>query len=359
MPGGNLRTMPKIQLGRGEIRVPCHLLLQDVSGKYLFHVPVKFYTEAGTMVDVPATDKTPRTFYYTVPAALLNKPYDVRPSQDEINRNLQIGSNDPAIQEHNPRDGLVTILAVVRGQEAFDDTNGNHSYDVGKETFIDEGEPFLDVDDDGFYTPVDPSPCCDTNLDNQVTGLNGVWDSDIWLGRTTHILWTGLLDSDRSSIKPTPVGLAAGSIQTLTLFALDKNFNPLAANGDADKLKANSNLSKLKIDPTELTAGLTLISTTGMVLNNQFPFFRFGTGLSIFIKLEVNENDQLVGREWAVTVSDGRTTHTDQCKRYTWNVNYDFTYTPAVSYTGTDFDALNGQIIGSGSLEALTDGSCI
>src|SRR5205085_9714756 len=40
----------------------------------------------------------------------------------------------------NPRDQLVTIIAMVRGEEAFVDANLNGQYDSG-ELFVDEGDP--------------------------------------------------------------------------------------------------------------------------------------------------------------------------------------------------------------------------
>ncbi len=79
----------------------------------------------------------------------------------------------------NPRDGHVTILATVLGEEAFDDANGNGVYDAG-ELFDDLPEPFIDKDDDGergqnpsvfeeFINSTIPD-------DGQYTGPNGVWD---------------------------------------------------------------------------------------------------------------------------------------------------------------------------------------
>lgn len=55
--------------------------------------------------------------------------------------------------EPNPRDGWVSVLVTVKGEEAFSDLNGNGIYDSG-EPFIDNGgEPFIDSNDNGVYDP--------------------------------------------------------------------------------------------------------------------------------------------------------------------------------------------------------------
>jgi cysteine-rich repeat protein len=63
-----------------------------------------------------------------------------------------------------PQDGLVDILAAVRGEEAFDDQNGNGRRD--------EGEPFDDVNSNGFRDNTESlrEPFTDQNN-------NGVYDS--------------------------------------------------------------------------------------------------------------------------------------------------------------------------------------
>ena len=55
------------------------------------------------------------------------------------------------LNEPNPRDGWVTVVGFTRGEEAFDDSNGNGVYDTG-EPFVDNGgEPFVDANDNGIY----------------------------------------------------------------------------------------------------------------------------------------------------------------------------------------------------------------
>lgn len=50
-----------------------------------------------------------------------------------------------------PADGRVTVLATMKGEESFVDSNGNGVYDAG-ETFTDLPEAFRDDNEDGSYT---------------------------------------------------------------------------------------------------------------------------------------------------------------------------------------------------------------
>ena len=69
-----------------------------------------------------------------------------------------------------PPDGIVTVLASTRGEEAFVDENGNGIYDDG-ESFTDVAEPFIDVNGNGRYDADNPyERFIDTNS-------NGLWDS--------------------------------------------------------------------------------------------------------------------------------------------------------------------------------------
>jgi hypothetical protein len=53
-------------------------------------------------------------------------------------------------QAFRPSNGRVTVLAYTEGDEVFVDANGNNKYDAG-ETFYDQGQPFLDTNEDGVY----------------------------------------------------------------------------------------------------------------------------------------------------------------------------------------------------------------
>ena len=72
-----------------------------------------------------------------------------------------------------PKDGIVTILATLVGEERFYDANGNNVYDPG-EKFDDLGQPYRDDDHNGKYTlipaeqkigtPTGGLPCPDETL---------------------------------------------------------------------------------------------------------------------------------------------------------------------------------------------------
>lgn len=74
----------------------------------------------------------------------------------------QYGEGTRYTQTHNPRDGLVTIIAVTKGEETFFDANGNGVYDSG-ENFIDIGEPFIDSNDNGIWDDDEPYNDLDRN----------------------------------------------------------------------------------------------------------------------------------------------------------------------------------------------------
>jgi cysteine-rich repeat protein len=56
-----------------------------------------------------------------------------------------------------PQDGLLDILAAVRGEEGFDDENGNGVRDAG-ESFVDFPEPFLDKNSSCSYDSLNDNP---------------------------------------------------------------------------------------------------------------------------------------------------------------------------------------------------------
>ncbi len=84
------------------------------------------------------------------------------------------GLDGCGVRTHNPRDGVVTIIAIADGEEAFFDANGDGSYDVG-EPFVDLGEPFVDQNDNGRYDAGEWFLDVDDN--GAWTPPNGRWDA--------------------------------------------------------------------------------------------------------------------------------------------------------------------------------------
>ena len=179
---------------------------------------VSFYTEAGAIGSSTVLDKTGS-------GTVILRSQNPRP-QDQ-----------PPLGSPNPTDGLSTVIAVLRGEEAFTDVNGNGVYDLG-EPFVDApSEPFIDANDNGvwdtgeFYV--------DTNGNGVFDGPNGVWDGPgcpaagciqsptIWT--SIKILFTGNIVNCSLTPNPTFGPLAKNATQAFVFSVSDDNGNSPAA----------------------------------------------------------------------------------------------------------------------------------
>jgi hypothetical protein len=137
----------------------------------------------------------------------------------------------------NPRDGWATIMVTTRGEEAFDDANGNGLFDAGEfdaPTQDTSQEAFIDVDDDYTYddgTGGDPFEIFidDAPEPPYFLGVydpaNGSWDPDKTIFKYNKLLIT----SEPEYIAFSPAGFAipdSGSRQIKILIA-DTNLNYL------------------------------------------------------------------------------------------------------------------------------------
>jgi hypothetical protein len=124
-------------------------------------------------------------------------PADVDPFVGEYS--LSHNLDGCGLRTHNPRDGLVTIIVKVRGEEGFvDGSNGCPRDGVYNppgspgcatgENFIDIGEPFVDYNDNGIQDANEPYD--DINGNGKWDGPNGVWDADTTIWAETRILYT-------------------------------------------------------------------------------------------------------------------------------------------------------------------------
>ncbi len=183
-------------------------------------------------------------------------PFDVDPQPGE--QSVVHALDGCGLRTHNPRDGVVTILAIADGEEAFFDANGNGQYDLG-EPFIDQGEPFVDQDDDGAYTPGEWF--LDLDGDGAYTPPNGRWDGATKIWTQTIVVYTGwpaptletadptlflgtrwvddgtLADACTPTLAPAPFSVESGQTTptvafptstTYTAVASDMNLNVLA-----------------------------------------------------------------------------------------------------------------------------------
>ncbi len=191
---------------------PCKVKLSDRYGNPIgISTPVQFKTEAGSIPNAAST--TP----YEVGsdnaeegAALVSfntwggpaAPRDVEPlvadSAQKPSARLAEPSALDGSARRNPRDGLVTLIAYVRGEEFFHDLNGNGLYDEG-EPFYDQGEPFVDANDNGTWDH--DELFVDVNNDGQWNGPNGQYDADTTIWTFTHVLYTGYVAPEHTSLR--------------------------------------------------------------------------------------------------------------------------------------------------------------
>src|SRR5262249_5301507 len=111
-------------------------------------------------------------------------PIDVTPLPFEHNETFDSGCG---VTQHNPRDGLGTVIVATQGEEGFVDLNGNGVYDQG-EPFIDSGEPFVDENDNNTWDPGEPF--IDVNQNGHWDGPNGAWDSDTVIWAETRVTYS-------------------------------------------------------------------------------------------------------------------------------------------------------------------------
>lgn len=168
---------------------------------------------------------------------------------------------------NNPRDNLVSLIAVTTGEEAFDDRNNNGVWDQG-EPFTDLTEPFVDNNDNGTWDPGERY--VDANGNGKWDGKNGQYDAVTLIWVQERILWTGVPhaeDVNATARNPKPVLKVltppAGVKQHLDQFGsilaqfivADPWFNSLARNGDGDGCSTGSS-GPIKVD--KLTTGKAL-----------------------------------------------------------------------------------------------------
>lgn len=189
------------------------------------------------------------------------RPDPIRRSSDGTNQPLQ----------NNPRDNLVSMIAVTSGEEGFTDSNNNGTFDPG-EFYDDLTEPFVDSNDDGTWN--DNELFIDVNGNREWDGKNDRWDANTLIWRQERILWTGQPAFEDVEAVPIPGHIRtfapAGCVSAtncatngntvrialecpgspcaqagnpldmfrpyhMRAYLTDPWFNPLARNGDGDK----------------------------------------------------------------------------------------------------------------------------
>jgi hypothetical protein len=186
----------------------CIAQLSDrVAGRVDIATQVFFLTEAGSVDQANTTD--PDGIANTVLRIGPPAPYeivDIDPGSYEAQADQRYLNGT-----YNPRDGLVTVVAVTRGEEDFVDTNGNKVWDPDVDyqlAHMDLAEPCIDANEDGECTVDLPvrgdsdyaEAFRDTNNDGIWSEGNGDWDKDTEIWKATHVLWVGPWDPEMSSI---------------------------------------------------------------------------------------------------------------------------------------------------------------
>lgn len=231
--------------------------LADRFGNYnvLTGTSVSFYTEAGAIDRSKVTDATGLT------SALFRtqNPLPVTVSALTASElalinalNATYGLAIPVGGSVNPRNGRTTILATVQGEEGFNDANANGLYDAG-ETFTDQGEPFIDKNEDGcrndgvnkncngvISASTDPfEEYIDVNGNGVYDGPNGVWDGpgctgtgcltskmiskSIVLGNTGSVS----VSTPYCAISPAAFAILNAGTQAFSFMVGDQNLNAL------------------------------------------------------------------------------------------------------------------------------------
>jgi hypothetical protein len=264
--------------------VPCTMKLADHDGVVIkAATTVGFRSEAG---DISPAATSPA---YDPPASLYPDqedlghavgflevcnaplPFDVDPLPNEFSlESVDLGCGP---RTTNPRDGLVTVIAWVRGEEGYVDQNRNGRYDAG-EPFIDLGEPYLDVNDNGQWDPGEWF--LDVNGNGVYDGPNGKWDSDTIIWTQARVVYTGFpayaLDANGNQLfsgdfsSDTLAGPAASfmvhlgpppTTQRLYAFFTDEHLNPPSS-------FTNYGASSTKNVSVAMSSGLPVADSLGM-----------------------------------------------------------------------------------------------
>ncbi len=207
-----------------DIRLNCTLSAQTRKNQVIPATALdpSFLTEAGSITS--EKDSKGQMKFTFSPRGGASAPRDVPPDQS-LNEPSYF---DKSGKQRNPRDGLVTLIAVIDGEESFTDANGNGEYDSG-EPFLDSAEPFVDANDNDTHDA--DEPYIDANKNGQWDLANGQWDASTKIMAIYKLLWTGKLDNsaETSRIERQSTTIVDGGKLELTAYALDLNLNPLAA----------------------------------------------------------------------------------------------------------------------------------
>lgn len=254
--------------------VPCTAIALDDTGTKITSAHIGFLAEAGAFAWQVADAGNKSLVYTTDPgvAGALGggaaAPEDVDPMGP--NGQMTAGTcacpNDPSQCQgepcwndgskiHNPRDGVVTLVAYVPGAPPS-----------GLDSF---GEPYVDANDNGQWDPGEPY--LDVNHNGQYDKPSGQQVPQVMLWKAIRMVWSGPVNQTWSSIKANPTTItctaaACGNSQ-LTLHLVDGNLNPLAAfSGSSISLSSTAGtLVPGQIDLVQDDAGMNFDAASGAI----------------------------------------------------------------------------------------------
>ena len=186
------------------------------------------------------------TFDVGIPALVLTNLQEPR-RPDPIRRRPDTGQP----YQNNPRDNLVSMIAITQGEEGFTDSNNNGIFDT-EEAFDDLAEPFVDADDNGTWDA--DEKFIDVNNDGKWNGKNGKWDQNTTLWVAERIIWTGIPNGEDAVLSATnpvpcirgvkgvggPIEVSCNGFAEVDYLIADPWWNGLARNNEGDGCSSGS-----------------------------------------------------------------------------------------------------------------------
>jgi hypothetical protein len=227
--------------------------------------PLPLEVEPGTFSWSPLNDRT-HTGAYIAPLWMHPFTWTADPRTPGAITNQEPQRPDPirktagnVFYKNNPRDNLVSMIAVTAGEEGFSDDNNNGKQD-GAEVFDDLPEPFVDSNDNGTYDADIGEKFIDVDGNGTWTPKNGIWDANALIWVQERLLWTGLPAFEDTAASPMnnpkpifgaatpPIALTCPELTTvkpcpfaggigIRAYISDPWFNGIAMNGSSDGCK--------------------------------------------------------------------------------------------------------------------------
>jgi len=225
----NLLNLPGLYYQNKSTEITAYMA--DRFGNYniLKGTTVSFASEIGLAIDTSAVTLDEDGLATVTVSTQGGAPEDITPLTWEVQLQNYVSTVFGYATNRHPRDGLCSILVYTKGEEHFNDSNANGSYDTG-ETFIDTTpDPFIDFNDSDDYDngTTDPEELyIDAANNGTYDGSgNGQWDMNKYLFMNLPILITGspIIDFDTATF-----AVSNGGAQQIKVLICDRNLNPLS-----------------------------------------------------------------------------------------------------------------------------------